>query len=280
MPLRRRRSCLAVRCRHRAFTQLVRILPLCRHGPESSQVSEPPKIPGVIQLAEDLVGGELGVEDQQAGIAAGGLLPAPPARRAGTRPATATASPRRSRTRPRSAAASPPSPPPAAPPPAGAPPRPRRPSRTSSGRAPTPRPCHQGTTPARPRVSPRPPRPGSTEAAAATACPPSPPPGTSLRYSVNNIAKVGQESRECSKNEKKLQVRLPVTPGKKIAMSGVLNPSPSPQDSIAEGGSDETSTEIHAINPPNLPLTRDTRMERESSGFPRLTPRHYWPRPC
>ena len=31
---------------HRAFTQLVRILPLCRHGPESSQVSEPPRFPG------------------------------------------------------------------------------------------------------------------------------------------------------------------------------------------------------------------------------------------
>jgi len=60
------------------------------------------------------------------------------------------------------------------------------------------------------------------EAAAATACPPSPPPGTSLRYSVNNIAKAGPESRKYSKNEKKLQVRLPVTPGKQVAMSGVL----------------------------------------------------------
>ena len=49
--------------------------------------------------------------------------------------------------------------------------------------------------------------------------------------------------------------------------------------STAEGGSDETSTEIHAINPSDLPLTRDTRMERESSGFPSgFTPRHYWQR--
>ena len=31
---------------HRAFTQLVRILPLCHDGPESSQVSEPPRFPG------------------------------------------------------------------------------------------------------------------------------------------------------------------------------------------------------------------------------------------
>ena len=31
---------------HRAFTQLLRVLPLCRHGPESSQVWEPPKFPG------------------------------------------------------------------------------------------------------------------------------------------------------------------------------------------------------------------------------------------
>ena len=42
---------------------------------------------------------------------------------------------------------------------------------------------------------------------------------------------------------------------------------------------DETSTEIHAINPSDLPLTRDTRMERESFGFPSgSTPRHYWQR--
>src|SRR5258708_4642597 len=49
--------------------------------------------------------------------------------------------------------------------------------------------------------------------------------------------------------------------------------------SIAEGGSDETSTEIHAINPSDLSLTRDPRMERESFGFPlSFTPRHYWQR--
>jgi hypothetical protein len=49
--------------------------------------------------------------------------------------------------------------------------------------------------------------------------------------------------------------------------------------STAEGGSDETSTEIHAINPSDLSLTRDPRMERESSGFPLgFTPRHYWQR--
>src|SRR5260370_42098729 len=46
--------------------------------------------------------------------------------------------------------------------------------------------------------------------------------------------------------------------------------------STAEGGSDETSTEIHAINPSDLSLTRDPRMERESFGFPLgFTPRHY-----
>jgi len=49
--------------------------------------------------------------------------------------------------------------------------------------------------------------------------------------------------------------------------------------STAEGGSDETSTEIHAINPSDLSLTRDPRMERESFGFPLgFTPRHYWQR--
>src|SRR5260370_25362576 len=49
--------------------------------------------------------------------------------------------------------------------------------------------------------------------------------------------------------------------------------------SIAEGGSDETSTEIHAINPSDLSLTRDPRMERESFGFSLgFTPRHYWQR--
>ena len=49
--------------------------------------------------------------------------------------------------------------------------------------------------------------------------------------------------------------------------------------STAEGGSDETSTEIHAINPSDLSLARDPRMERESFGFPPgFTPRHYWQR--
>jgi hypothetical protein len=49
--------------------------------------------------------------------------------------------------------------------------------------------------------------------------------------------------------------------------------------STAEGGSDETSTEIHAINPSDLSLARDPRMERESFGFPLgFTPRHYWQR--
>jgi hypothetical protein len=49
--------------------------------------------------------------------------------------------------------------------------------------------------------------------------------------------------------------------------------------STAEGGSDETSTEIHAINPSDLSLTRDPRMERESFGFSLgFTPRHYWQR--
>src|SRR5712672_2739561 len=31
---------------HRAFAQLIRVLPLCRHNPASSQVSWPPRFPG------------------------------------------------------------------------------------------------------------------------------------------------------------------------------------------------------------------------------------------
>jgi hypothetical protein len=43
-----------------------------------------------------------------------------------------------------------------------------------------------------------------------------------------------------------------------------------------EGGSDETSTEIHAIDPADLSLARGSRTEREPSGVPSgFAPRRY-----
>jgi hypothetical protein len=45
---------------------------------------------------------------------------------------------------------------------------------------------------------------------------------------------------------------------------------------VSEGGSDETSTEIHAIGPSDLPLARSSRTEREAFGVPPgFTPRRY-----
>jgi hypothetical protein len=44
-------------------------------------------------------------------------------------------------------------------------------------------------------------------------------------------------------------------------------PSPSLPRPVGEGGSDETSTEIHAINPSDLSLARTSRTERKASGI-------------
>jgi hypothetical protein len=45
---------------------------------------------------------------------------------------------------------------------------------------------------------------------------------------------------------------------------------------VGEGGSDETSTEIHAIDPSDLSLARTSRTEREAFGVPPgFTPRRY-----